>query len=87
MTYDRKDFVKTSLYLGTSYYHLPRIEEFWEDYEDEYEVRKRDWMQFTLEKIKQFELKREVNEIEDDLKYSINHVYSDKKSIATIATF
>lgn len=42
--FDSKGFVKNNLELGLDYYHFPTMEDFWEDCEDDFELRRRDWM-------------------------------------------
>lgn len=45
--YDNKDYVKNNLNLSTGYHHCPDIEEFWEDCNDGYEVKRRDWIRLS----------------------------------------
>ncbi|KAH9296594.1 hypothetical protein KI387_040182, partial [Taxus chinensis] len=53
-SFDSKSFISKNLRM--TYYHLPAFEDYWDDYVDEYEVRKIMFGRLSLQKIKDFKL-------------------------------
>lgn len=58
--------VKNNLKLGPSFFHLPTLEDYWANCFDEFEVRRRNWMRFSLRQIVTYGLDWDVQGIEDD---------------------
>ena len=47
--FDGSGYVKNNLALGPSYLHFPTMEDYWANYENDFKVRERDWMRFTVQ--------------------------------------
>lgn len=49
--FDGSGYVENNLILGFGYLHFPMMEDYWKNYENDFEVRKKDWMRLTVQKI------------------------------------
>lgn len=64
--------------LSPRYLNFPNIEDFWDDCEDEFEVRKRDWVGFNLKQICNFKMEWIIEDIKDDESDLIDPFYFEK---------
>lgn len=66
LKFDNKYFVKDNLHLGPSFHHVPQLEDYQEDYVDEFEIRRRDWSRITFKQIVDYKIGCDINDILDD---------------------
>ena len=64
--FDGSGYVKNNLALGPNYLHFPTMEDYWVNYENNFELRKRDWMRFTVQKIIDYKMGWDVTGIMED---------------------
>ena len=64
--FDGSRYVKNNLALGPSYLHFPTMEDYWVNYENGFEVRRRDWMRFIVQKIIDYKMGWDVIGIKED---------------------
>jgi len=65
--FDGNKYVKNSFSLGTRYLHFPTMEDYWENCENAYKVRRRDWMIFKAEQIIDYKMIWNVIGIKEDV--------------------
>ena len=63
---------------GSDYLHFPIMEDYWENCENDFEVRRRDWMRFTVQKIIDYKMGWDVTGIKEDELYLIDHFFFEK---------
>lgn len=64
--FDATGFVVAHLTLRKDFIDVPNIEDFWADYCDEFEVRRKTHQRFTLQQVMAFELKMNIANVKDD---------------------
>ena len=64
--FDGSGYVKNNLALGPVYLHFPTMENYWENCEDDFEVRRRDYMWFTVQQIIDYKMEWDVTCITED---------------------
>ena len=64
--FDGNKYVKNNLALGPCYLHFPTMEDYWENCENDYKVRRRDWMIFILQQIIDYKMGWNVIDIKED---------------------
>jgi len=64
--FDNKGFVRDNLDFGTGLSHTPKLEDYWEDCSDEFEVRRRLWCRFSLGQIITLNLSRDISGVSDN---------------------
>ncbi len=76
--YDSKGYVVNELKLTPSFDHFLSLEDFWEDCENDFEVKKRDWMQLTRRQVIDFKVYIDVTSINDDEASLFDPFYYEK---------
>ena len=76
--YDSKGYAVNELKLTPILGHFPALEDFWEDCEDDFEVRKRDWMQLIVRQVIDFKVDIDVTGINDDEVSLVDPFYYEK---------
>lgn len=64
--FDGSGYVKNNLALGLDYLHFPTMEDYWANCENDFEVRRKDWMRFTVRKIIDYKMGWDVTGIIED---------------------
>lgn len=64
--FDRKGYAQAHLSLKENFPHVSQIEDFWEDYGDEFKFKRRTFSRFTIEQIIFFHLRMDIIGIVDD---------------------
>lgn len=64
--FDIKGFAMTHLTLRENFQHVQSLEDFWADCVDEYEVRRRAHLRFTVQQIRDYGLKVNTANVVDD---------------------
>lgn len=76
--YDSKGYAVNAFKLNPSLGHFPALEDFWEDCENDFEVRKRDWMWLTVRQVVDFQVDIDVIGIDDDEGPLVDPFYYEK---------
>ena len=64
--FDGSRYVKNNLALGPDYLHFPIMEDYLVNCKNDFEVRRRDWMKFMVQKIIDYKMGWNVIGIKDD---------------------
>ena len=64
--FDGNGYVKNNLALGPDYLHFTTMQDYWANCENDFEVRKRYWMRFTVQKIIDYKMGWDVIGITKD---------------------
>lgn len=64
--FDLVNYVKNNLQHGSSYKHVPDIEDYWADYYTKVQTREKLWSRIFVEKIKLYKVNINMENIEDD---------------------
>lgn len=64
--FDHSGYVKNNLALGPGYLHFPTLEDYWANCEHDFEVRKSDWMRFTIQEIIDYKMGWDVTGVTKD---------------------
>lgn len=63
--FDGKIFATTQYRLEADFSHKAQTKDYWVEFTNEYEVRKRLWVRFTLGKIVTFKLEMHIQGVEE----------------------
>ena len=76
--FDGSRYAKNNLALGLGYLHFPTMEDYWENYENDFEVWRKEWMRFTVQQILDYKMGWDVTGIKEDELYLIDHFFFEK---------
>lgn len=68
-------FVQNNLRLGPKFHRVPRIEDYWANYENDFEFQRWDLTRLVLRQIKVFNLNWGIQLIEDDDAHLVVPIY------------
>ena len=65
--FDRQYFSLKYFEMHSSFSHVPQIEDYWVDFQDDNEVRKRFWLRLTMKQVKDFNLQLDTSIIFEEM--------------------